>query len=232
MTISQYAVAGIIVHYAQTNGYVAHVLMASLLFTLVGLAMGASPGGLTTVENPAINRIMQRVAADPIGAISFAFTTLHGPIAYVLSMALVAESSGGDKVEASLDAFGSALAMHMLEIVIMRCGLYAIGMNPSRVVTWWDINKAATIKYVYVASVIVIGLTFSPGLVGAMLFIAVYTGDRTIDHLSAKIPSPEGETAKKRYHYYLAMCGMLQWVSVLYLTYTRQMGWGFHSWRV
>lgn len=135
--------------------------------------------------------------------------------------------------EILLDTFGSSIGTQGFEIAVMKFGFYYMApamaqQSTSLAISYVDMAAYTGYKYVMVSICLIVGLLF-PSIYTLCLIYASCCASfflyRIMQHAVPK-PGNDQSYGHKRRSYFILVCAILQALTIWYLAYSREMGWG------
>jgi len=147
-------------------------------------------------------------------------------ITYILFIGLLKGTKKSFNPDVLQNTFTTCTLVLMLEVAIMKAGLYSLPGSPERKLAVFDMVSFAGYKYVLVALNLFIGIALGSTVYNVVMFyLCLCMGFFIYRTLEQALPQMDYESAgHKRRMYYLIACAALQFLTIFFLGFTRDLG--------
>eukprot|EP00516_Mucochytrium_quahogii_P009130 CAMPEP_0203775154 /NCGR_PEP_ID=MMETSP0099_2-20121227/5869_1 /ASSEMBLY_ACC=CAM_ASM_000209 /TAXON_ID=96639 /ORGANISM=" , Strain NY0313808BC1" /LENGTH=334 /DNA_ID=CAMNT_0050673691 /DNA_START=241 /DNA_END=1245 /DNA_ORIENTATION=+ len=146
-------------------------------------------------------------------------------VTYILVIGFLKGTKGVFNPEVLQDTFSTSGLVLLLEVLLMKGGLYTLGGQTVRLVML-DLVVFSAYKYVLIAFNLFIGIFLGSAVYNATLLYSCLCMSYFIyKTMEQAVPRPIHEASgHKRRLYYLVACAALQFLTIAFLGYTRDLG--------
>jgi len=147
-------------------------------------------------------------------------------ITYILFIGLLKGTKRSFNPEILQNTFSTCAVVLLLEVAAMRGGLYSLPRNSERHLASLDLVAYAGYKYVLVALNLFLGMAFGTTVYNvSMFYLCLCMAFFVYKTLEKVVPKPGHESSgHKRRLYCLIGCAVLQFLTIFFLGFTRDLG--------